>query len=106
MAQTAWSILWHILLPLRSRSLATVAIFAFLGNWNDFMHPLIYITTTDKYPLSVGLRWFQQTATDPSEPREHLLMAASLLVVLPGLLIFFTMQRYFVRGIVMSGIKG
>jgi multiple sugar transport system permease protein len=87
-------------------ALATVAVFSFLTHWNDFFHPLIYLSTVENFPLSVGLRWFQQTANDQSEPREHLLMAASILMVLPCVLIFFTMQRYFVRGIVMSGIKG
>jgi ABC-type glycerol-3-phosphate transport system permease component len=102
----SWQVLWHILLPLAQPALATVAIFSFLTHWNDFFHPLIYLSTVESFPLSVGLRWFQQAANDPSEPREHLLMAASMLMVLPCVLIFFTMQRYFVRGIVMSGIKG
>jgi ABC-type glycerol-3-phosphate transport system permease component len=94
------------LLPLAQPALATVAIFSFLTHWNDFFHPLIYLSTVESFPLSVGLRWFQQRANDPAEPREHLLMAASMLMVLPCVLIFFTMQRYFIRGIVMSGIKG
>jgi ABC-type glycerol-3-phosphate transport system permease component len=102
----SWQILWQILLPLAQPALATVAIFSFLTHWNDFFHPLIYLSTVDRFPLSVGLRWLQQYATDPSEPRDHLLMAASILMVLPCVVIFFTMQRYFVRGIVMSGIKG
>jgi multiple sugar transport system permease protein len=102
----SFQILWNVLLPLAQPALATVAIFAFLTHWNDFFHPLIYLSTVENFPLSVGLRWFQQTANDQSEPREHLLMAASILMVLPCVLIFFTMQRYFVRGIVMSGIKG
>ena len=72
-----------ILLPLAQPALATVAIFSFLTHWNDFFHPLIYLSTVDSFPLSVGLRWFQQAANDPSEPRDHLLMAASMLMVLP-----------------------
>jgi multiple sugar transport system permease protein len=102
----SWQVLRHILLPLAQPALATVAIFSFLTHWNDFFHPLIYLSTVDSFPLSVGLRWFQQAANDQSEPRDHLLMAASMLMVLPCVVIFFTMQRYFVRGIVMSGIKG
>jgi multiple sugar transport system permease protein len=100
------SILFRILLPLTKPALATVAIFAFLAHWNDFIHPLIYLSSTSKFPLSVGLRWFQQQPADPTEPREHLLMAAALLMVLPCIAIFFAMQRVFVRGIVLSGIKG
>jgi multiple sugar transport system permease protein len=99
-------ILWSILLPLTKPALATVAIFSFLGHWRDFIHPLIYLNSKEKFPLSIGLRWFQQLPLEASEPREHLLMAAALLMALPCILIFFLMQRYFVRGIVMSGIKG
>jgi multiple sugar transport system permease protein len=99
-------ILLSILLPLAKPVLATVGIFVFLGHWTDFWHPLIYINSTDRFPLSVGLRWFQQLPQDPTEPRDHLLMAASLLMMLPCLVLFFTMQRAFVQGIVMSGIKG
>ena len=102
----SWQILWRILMPLAQPALATVAIFSFLAHWNDFFHPLIYLSSVENFPLSVGLRYFQQNVNDQSEPREHLLMAASILMVLPCILIFFTMQRYFVRGIVMSGIKG
>jgi ABC-type glycerol-3-phosphate transport system permease component len=103
---SSWHILWQVLLPLAKPALATVAIFSFLSHWNDFIHPLIYLHSPENLPLSVGLRWFQQFANDPTEPRENLLMAASLLMAAPCLVIFFTMQRYFVRGIIMSGIKG
>lgn len=102
----SWQILSQVLIPLAKPALATVAIFSFLAHWNDFIHPLIYLHSPEKFTLPVGLRWFQQSASDPSEPREHLLMAGSILVILPCVLIFFTMQRYFVRGIIMSGIKG
>jgi multiple sugar transport system permease protein len=102
----SWDILWRIIMPLSKPALATVAIFAFLGHWNDFIHPLIYLNSTEKFPLSVGLRWFQQQPTDPIEPRENLMMAASVLMITPAIVLFFSMQRYFVRGIVMSGIKG
>jgi ABC-type glycerol-3-phosphate transport system permease component len=98
-------ILWSVLLPLTAPALATVAIFSFLNHWRDFLHPLIYLNSRDKFPLSLGLRWFQQLPLEASEPREHLLMAAALLMALPCILLFFTMQRYFVRGIVMSGIR-
>jgi multiple sugar transport system permease protein len=102
----SWDILWHILLPLSGPAMATVAIFSFLGNWNDFIHPLIYLNTNSKFPLSLGLRYFVQQPIDATAPRDHLLMAASLLMVLPAIALFFAAQRYFVRGIVMSGIKG
>jgi ABC-type glycerol-3-phosphate transport system permease component len=100
------NIFWQILLPLSKPALATVAIFAFLGNWNNFIDPLIFITSTSKFPLAVGLRWLQQNPADPTIPETHLLMAGSMLMVLPPVVIFFAMQRYFIQGVVMSGIKG
>lgn len=99
-------IFWHILLPLSKPALATVAIFSFLGHWNAFLEPLIFVTSTSKFPLSVGLRWLQQNPADPTIPQDHLLMAGSVLMVVPPVIIFFAMQRYFIQGVVMSGIKG
>jgi multiple sugar transport system permease protein len=102
----SWQILWNVILPLSRPALATVAIFSFLGNWNDFIHPLIYLNSNANFPLALGLRYFQQQPVDATQPRDHLLMAASLLMILPPVVLFFSAQRYFVRGIVMSGIKG
>ena len=99
-------ILFRVILPLAKPAVATVAIFSFLGHWNDFIHPLIYLSSIEKFPLSVGLRWFTQQPNDLSEPREHLLMTAAMLMMLPCVAIFFAMQRYFVRGIILSGLKG
>jgi len=103
---TSLQIFWRVLLPLSKPAIATVAIFAFLGNWNDFIHPLIFLNTPSKFPLSVGLRWLMQQPSDPTVPRDNLFMAASVLMLAPAIALFFSMQRYFVRGIVMSGIKG
>jgi multiple sugar transport system permease protein len=99
-------ILWSIVLPLSKPALATLAIFAFLGRWNDFFHPLIYLSTTDRFTISLGLRFYQQVATAGGPAREHLLMAAAFAATLPIVVIFFVFQRQFVRGIVLSGIKG
>src|SRR5579884_1166811 len=101
---TSLHIYWQILLPLSKPALATVAIFSFLGHWNAFLEPLIFLTSTDKFPLSVGLRWLQQNPADPTMPQDHLLLAGSVLMVVPPVIIFFAMQRYFIRGVVMSGI--
>jgi ABC-type glycerol-3-phosphate transport system permease component len=98
-------ILWEVILPLIKPALATVAIFSFLGNWNSFIDPMIFIRTTDKFPISVGLRFFQVGADMGGEPREPLLMAASLLMALPPILLYLFAQRYYVQGIVMSGLK-
>lgn len=99
-------ILISVLLPLCQPAIATVAIFSFLGNWNSFLFPMIYLNTMEKFTLPIGLRYFQLTAETGGDPKEHLLMAASLMASIPGIVLFFTAQRYFVQGIVMSGIKG
>lgn len=98
-------ILWQVLIPLAKPAIATVAIFSFLFHWNDFFRPLIYLNTVDNFTLALGLRFFRQTAETGGEPKEHLLMAASVMMTLPVLLLFFSLQRYFVEGITMSGIK-
>ena len=98
-------ILVNILVPLMKPALATVAIFSFMGSWNDFIDPLIYLRSTEKYTLQLGLRFFQQAAETGGAPREPFMMAASLMVAAPCILLFFIAQRYFVQGIVMSGLK-
>ena len=99
-------ILWSIILPLSLPGLATVAIFSFLTHWDSFLGPLIYLNTMEKYTLPLGLRFFQLVADAGGAPREHLLMAASVTVSIPGIVLFVVAQKYFVRGIVLSGIKG
>jgi multiple sugar transport system permease protein len=103
---SSWTILWRILVPLCQPALATVAIFTFLNHWNEFLEPLIYLSSLEKYTLALGLRFFQTQPNDAQEPRDQLLMAASLVMTAPVLALFFACQRYFIRGIVMSGIKG
>ncbi|MEM7130213.1 MAG: carbohydrate ABC transporter permease [Chloroflexota bacterium] len=98
--------LWSILLPSLGPALATVAIFSFLFNWSSFIDPLIYLRSTENYTLSLGLRFFQQAPETGGDPQEPFLMAASLMVTLPPILLFIFAQRYFVRGVVLSGIKG
>lgn len=102
----SFRILLQILVPLCAPALATVAIFAFLQHWNEFIQPLIFLNTESNYTVSLGLRLFQTTPNDPGEPKEHLLMAAAVIATIPCILLFFAAQRFFVRGIVMSGIKG
>jgi len=102
-------ILWSVLLPLIQPALITVAILSFLAHWSDFFGPLIYLNTKENLTLSLGLRYFASTALsfgDNVEPRDHLLMAASLMAAAPAIALFFIAQRYFVRGIVMTGLKG
>ena len=99
-------IFWSIILPLSGPAIATVAIFSFLQHWNEFIGPLIFLNTEDKYTLSIGLRYFLSNPFESDEPREAILMAASLIVAAPSLILFFIAQKYFVQGIVTTGLKG
>lgn len=95
-------IYWRIIIPMSKPVLAAVAIFAFQHHWNEFLLPLIYIHSRERYTLALGLRLFQeQYWVDWSG-----LMAASTVVMLPVLLIFYFAQRYFIQGIVFTGVKG
>lgn len=99
---STWQVYWRILLPQAKPALATVAIFSFMAHWNDFLGPLIYISTPAKRTLALGLYAFQgQYSTD-----WNYLMAASTVVMLPLLVLFFAAQRYFIQGVVISGVKG
>ncbi|HLV80975.1 MAG TPA: carbohydrate ABC transporter permease [Chthonomonadaceae bacterium] len=99
---SAFGIYWRIALPLMKTCLAVIAVFTFIGAWNDFMGPLIYLTTPDKATLALGLQFFQGRYG----VTYHLLMAVSLLVMAPCLLLFLAAQRLFVSGIALIGIKG
>ena len=99
---TAFGIYWRIMLPLLKPALAAVAIFHFMWSWNDFMDPLIYISSKKNWVLSLAINAMKgQFYTDLGS-----LMAVSFLVLLPCIIVFFTAQRYFVEGIVTSGVKG
>jgi ABC-type glycerol-3-phosphate transport system permease component len=98
-------IFWNVMLPLARPALATVAVISFIANWDEFLRPLIYLNTTEKFPLSVGLRFFNNRGNE-TDPLDHLLMAAAVMVTAPCLVLFFCTQRYFVRGVITSGIKG
>jgi ABC-type glycerol-3-phosphate transport system permease component len=98
-------IFWSIILPLSGPVYATAAIIQGIAQWNAFLPPLIILNRPETYPLSLGLRYFVVSPSD-GLPRDHLLMAAAVIMTVPVILIFFIGQRYFVRGVVMSGIKG
>ena len=99
-------IFMRIIVPLCKPALATVAVLSFIGRWNNFIGPLIYLNTRDTFTVAVGLSYFQLMPEAPGVPLQHLLMAASILAMSPILVLFFSAQRYFVQGIVLSGIKG
>ncbi|MBM3188307.1 MAG: carbohydrate ABC transporter permease [Chloroflexi bacterium] len=99
-------ILVMILVPNMKPVLATLSVLSFIGGWNDFMGPLIYLASPRQFTIALGLRYFQQAPGQYGRPLEHLLMAACVMATAPIIILFFLAQRYFVQGIVMSGIKG
>ncbi|HEX7351299.1 carbohydrate ABC transporter permease [Brachybacterium sp.] len=98
-----WSIAWRIVFPTARPALTVVAIFAAVGTWNDFMGPLIYLQDTDKQTLSIGMQVFR--SVNAQDVPFNLLMAASFLVLLPLVILFFVFQRYFISGISLGGFK-
>jgi multiple sugar transport system permease protein len=96
-------IFWQIILPLCRPALMVVALFQFMYTWNDFLGPLIYLTKQEDYTLALGLQLFQ---SQHGGTEWHYLMAASTLVALPIIVLFFFTQKTFIEGISMTGIKG
>jgi multiple sugar transport system permease protein len=92
---------WRIIMPLAKPAVLIVVIFVFNNTWNEFLLPLIYLHNPDLFTLALGLRMFQGEASTSW----NLLMAASLLSMLPVVILFFTTQRYFIQGIVFTGVK-
>jgi ABC-type glycerol-3-phosphate transport system permease component len=95
-------IYWRVILPQAKPALGVVAVFTFLGHWNDFFNPLIYLNTTEKYTLALGINLFRSYQTT----QWNLLMAASVMVTAPCVLLYAVAQRYFIQGIVFTGLKG
>jgi multiple sugar transport system permease protein len=97
------AILWRIVLPLSKPAMAVVAIFSFMGSWNDFMSPLIYLNSVEKLTVTLGLSKFQGMY---GATLWNSVMAGTVLIVLPPLILFLAAQRYFVEGIHMTGLTG
>ncbi|MBA2634779.1 MAG: carbohydrate ABC transporter permease [Chloroflexi bacterium] len=95
-------IFWRIVMPLCGPAIATLTILTFLGSWNSFLWPLVVANTEDMYTLPVAIALF---ATGQQETNIALLMAGSVVVILPVLIVFILLQRYFTQGIAMTGIK-
>ncbi len=99
---TFFGLYWRIILPLMKPALAAVAIFSFMNAWNEFMGPLIYLNDQRLYPLSLGLYQFRiEHAADYG-----MLMAASALMIIPVVIIFFLAQKHFIQGVQLTGMKG
>jgi ABC-type glycerol-3-phosphate transport system permease component len=98
-------IYWRIFVPLSTPAFITVAIFTFMFSWNDFIGPLLYINSPEKFTIALGLATYR-SMMGVGRTRWDLLMAASVTMTAPIVALFFVLQRYFIKGVVMSGIKG
>ncbi len=97
-----FGIYWRIMMPLAKPALITVAIFTFLNAWNDLLGPIIYLRSPSNFTVAVGLASFRSTL----DVSWDLQLAATTAVILPVVILFFFSQRYFIKGIVMTGLKG
>jgi len=94
-------IYWHVVLPLSRPALATLGIFTFIGSWNAFIGPLVFLDSVDRYTLPVGIALFQTSYT----AEYGLILAASLICTLPVIVIFLLFQKHIIKGISLSGLK-
>jgi multiple sugar transport system permease protein len=99
-------IYWSITLPLARPALATVALFSFIGTWNDFFGPLIYLNSPEMATLTLGLSMLKAQVVGTGATQWNLLMAGAVLVMLPNVVVFLLAQKHFVKGIVMGGLRG
>ena len=97
-------IYWSIFLPQAKPVLASVTILTFISRWKDYFGPLLYLNTSDKYPIALGIQYFRGFADYATQ--WHLLMAAGVILSIPPFVIFLIFQRYFVEGMALTGIKG
>jgi multiple sugar transport system permease protein len=97
-------ILWSIIMPLTKPALAAVSIFAFQGAWEDFLNPLLYLKSEPLYTLQLGLRTFEFAAG--GAPNWSWMMAGSLVIMMPVIVVFIMFQRYFIEGVTMTGMGG
>lgn len=100
-----WGIFWRVIMPLSHTAIATLTIFVSLGNWVSFMWPLLVTNSIEKRTLPVGLAYFQELY-QYAQPDWGLLMAGSLITMVPVVIIFLFNQRFFVEGIKLTGMKG
>lgn len=99
-------IYWSIVLPLARPALATVALLTFVGTWNDFFGPLIYLNSPEKATLTLGLSMLKSQVVGSGMTEWNVLMAGAVLVMLPNVVVFFLAQRHFVQGITIGGLRG
>ncbi|MFI5385106.1 MAG: carbohydrate ABC transporter permease [Fimbriimonadales bacterium] len=97
-----WRIFWDVVMPLSKPALAIIALFTFMGTWNDFLGPLIYLVNQKTFTLSLGLQVYQ---SQHNGVLWNQLYAATTLMILPVIVLFFFTQKLFIRGIALTGIK-
>lgn len=96
----------RVMLPLAGPPLAALAIFTFTSNWNSFLEPFVYLRTIDLLTIPPGLSFFGRGSNTTSPPAYNLIMAGSVVAIIPTFVVFLAFQRYFTRGIAMTGLKG
>lgn len=101
-----FGIYWRIILPLSKPVMVLMAVFTFMDTWNEFQGPLIYLNEPSKFTLSIALNYFRQSLFSGQEPTTNLVMAASLLSVIPMLILYFFSQDELIGGIASVGLKG
>jgi ABC-type glycerol-3-phosphate transport system permease component len=98
-------IYWSIILPLARPALLTVALFTFIGTWNDFFGPLIYINSPSRATLTLGLSMLKSQIVGTGMTQWHLLMAAAVMVMIPNIVLFLVAQKNLVKGVAMGGLR-
>lgn len=100
-----FQIFWHIMLPLVKPALLAIAVLSFIGNWNNFMGPLIYLNSGEKYPMIMALKFFEESLSKEA-PKFHYMMAMTTMMSFPLLVLYFMMQRTLIEGITAGAVKG
>lgn len=100
-----FQIYWNIMLPLVKPALLAIAVLSFIGNWNNFQGPLIYLNSGEKYPLIMALKYFEQSLSKEA-PKFHFMMAMTTIMSIPLLALYFFMQRNLIEGITAGAVKG
>lgn len=96
---------WHIILPLSRPILLAIAVLSFQGNWNNFQGPLLYLTTPEKFPLAVAMRFFDQSLSLEA-PQWQYMMALSVMMATPVIVLYFLVQKQFLEGLNVGAVKG
>jgi multiple sugar transport system permease protein len=96
---------FYIMLPLVKPAFLAIGVLSFMGNWNNFQAPLIYLNTTQMFPLILSIQFFQQSLSKEA-PKWHYMMAMATMMAVPILVLFFAAQRYFIEGLTVGAVKG